>query len=488
MNSKKGHGFILKKGASETFLYLLMLVILIAVLIITRFNGLYGQDAFEYARYTNRLSIFLHKGTDPGKFYWPVGYPLISSIVNLVLNNYVLSLQVVSMVSFVLSALYLNRLLHLINGNERKDTIYFVLIFFFFSPYMFRSAFLVMSESLSVLCLTGAFYHVFSYAKSKHLKDFSLATLFILFSIITRYADFVIVLIPSIYLLVLFIKNFNYKGLLIGSAILALTVLPHIIIYQSRAMNFLGHEWLREWSFNNYFLHSFHTADGYETYPIFNFLYPLLSFVHPAFIICGLLFLVCLRKKYFDNPFYIIVISSLLLYFLFLSGIPYQNLRFLIPSFPLVLLLLFSGFCWLKNNLIKNKFSTCLLVLLIGVQCALIYKYSIGIYNLNTFQKRVATKVVTLDTSKTIYTFYLVSSLKYYGVKNNIVNLYDGKIKAVPPGSYVLFDENEFKKQWKNKLPMINWEFIKSNYKLKVIYKFPDMLQQNGWALYQTVK
>jgi len=466
-----------------------MSTILIATLIFAHFNGLYGQDAFEYARYTNRLSIFLQKGTDPGKFYWPVGYPLVSSIVNLIIKNYTFSLQLVSILSFIMSAFYLNKTLQMINNTEQKNSIYFVLLFFFFSPYLFRSAFLVMSESLSVLCITGVFYHVYRYAKYKQVRDLSFAVFFIMLSIITRYADFVIVLIPSIYLLLLFVKNFNVKALFWGLFILISTVLPHIVIYKSGAMNFLGHEWLREWSFNNYFLHSFHTANGKEAYPLFNFLYPFVSFVHPAFVICGLAFLFCLRKDYFDNHiYYIIIFSSLSLYFLFLSGIPYQNLRFLIPSFPLVLMLLFPGFHWLKDKLMKNKFSTGLYVFLIGIQCLLIYKYSIGVYDLSLFEKKVANKMSTFDTSETLYTFYLVGALKYYGVKNYIINLYDNRIKAVPDGSYVLFNEKEFKEQWKHELPMTNWEFIKSKYKLKVIYEFPDMLLQNGWVLYQAVK
>ena len=56
----------------------------LAVRIATGFDGLSGQDPYEYARFGEALRFWLLSGADPGLFFWPVLYPLAGGALSLV--------------------------------------------------------------------------------------------------------------------------------------------------------------------------------------------------------------------------------------------------------------------------------------------------------------------------------------------------------------------------------------------------------------------
>ena len=54
------------------------------------------------------------------------------------------------------------------------------------------------------------------------------------------------------------------------------------------------------------------------------------------------------------------------------------------------------------------------------------------------------------------------------------------RYKSVSKNDLILFNPSRYEIQWKDKTPMLNWEFIKKNYALKVVETHPK-----GWKLYQ---
>src|ERR1041385_6818373 len=75
-------------------LFLLALLIRIGVILIARFDGLYGQDAFAYLDYTRQIIA----GKLTGPFYWPLGYPLVAALFTLILRNPVIGGQAASVI------------------------------------------------------------------------------------------------------------------------------------------------------------------------------------------------------------------------------------------------------------------------------------------------------------------------------------------------------------------------------------------------------
>jgi len=181
------------------------------------------------------------------------------------------------------------------------------------------------------------------------------------------------------------------------------------------------------------------------------------------------------------NKFMFIVLLSIAIYLLFLMGTPNQNIRLLTLVFPLVLLLYAVPFQFIMEKYFTSVAKrNALYVSVVVVQLTLFFFAFRGISILNKNERIVAEKCLKYSTDKTIYTFSIDGALKIYGVKNKIINLWDTKVSLVVPNSLILVNEKELERQWQGKLPMINWVYIRSNYKLTRID-----LRAGDWVLYE---
>lgn len=64
-----------------------ILVLFILIHLILDFDGLYGQDSYEYLRYTKALHFYFKTGIPPGDYFWPLFYPIIGSIFSFFFNQ-----------------------------------------------------------------------------------------------------------------------------------------------------------------------------------------------------------------------------------------------------------------------------------------------------------------------------------------------------------------------------------------------------------------
>ncbi|MEO8399864.1 MAG: hypothetical protein ABI550_08640 [Ignavibacteriaceae bacterium] len=469
-----------KKFPAEYLLFFCFFLILITVKIITGFNGLYGQDSYEYLRYSEKLLKFFQTGENPGEFFWPILYPLCGAITAFLFGNISFMLQLISMFSIIGAAFYFIKLIKIIHPNFQKFAILYTFLFFSLSPVIFRSSLLVMSDSLSLFFTAGSIYHIIKFIKSIESKHLYLSVFFSLASVLTRYGNFVILLIPLLFLAATFIKHFNFKDLFISLIIGFILLLPHLLIHGSNSAKFLNHSWITTWSFSNFFKHYFDTIDGIQNYKFMNLIYTFSVFIHPAFLFCGIVFFVFIRKEDIEDKIKKILAFSVLLNSFFLAGVPFQNLRFLIPSFPLAAVLLFPAFRRLWHKFFYGKkFIIISVILFSAIQSVLIYKLSYEIFELNNLEKNITSSLKVYKSSRDIYTFYINGALENYKLPNRIFNLYNCDVNRIQKKSLVLFNENKFKDQWKNKNPMLNWDFIKINYNLKRLEVF------DSWILYE---
>ena len=66
-------------------LWIVLPVLLLIGNLLAGFNGLYGQDSFEYLRYSRALHHYLSAGVLPGPFHWPLFYPLSGALLSFIL-------------------------------------------------------------------------------------------------------------------------------------------------------------------------------------------------------------------------------------------------------------------------------------------------------------------------------------------------------------------------------------------------------------------
>ena len=137
----------------------------------------------------------------------------------------------------------------------------------------------------------------------------------------------------------------------------------------------------------------------------------------------------------------------LILYALFLEGIPFQNTRFLLLTFTVAVILFFPLFLRFYQLLLKSKVSIIIFVDLICIiQTGFIFKYSVGIYNASKLEREIS-EVIHSFHRQAIYTFAIDGALKTYGVKNRIINLWD-ELKTIEKRSLILFNEKKFRDQF----------------------------------------
>ena len=127
------------------------------------FDGLYGQDSYEYLRYANAIRNFILTGENPGDYFWPLYYPIFGAIVSLVIKNTVISLQLISVLSLSVSSIYLYKLMLLVFPFKKKITALYTILFFIFSPFVIRSSMIIMSDILATCFIILTVYNFYKF-------------------------------------------------------------------------------------------------------------------------------------------------------------------------------------------------------------------------------------------------------------------------------------------------------------------------------------
>jgi len=465
--------------------YWLFLLALIAFVRIVDFNGLYGQDSCEYLRYTKCIREFITTGANPGDYFWPLLYPIAGAALSLLIAL-PFALQLVSIISLVLTGIFAEKIITLVSNAEKKDVRPYVFCFIILSPYLWRSGLVVMSDSLSVFFIVAAWYYCFKYRQELKSNYFIGFVAFAAAAIGTRYAAIIVLIIPAIACLYSFARNIKWTALLVSVVIVVALAIPHILIRKHDSLGFINHEWVESWSLHNFFRNYFITDNGNATYLFYNIVYVFLNLGHPAYCFAGIVFGVLWLRRLKSNivkPGAIMMILSVMLYALFLAGIPFQNMRFLLLSFPLIMVLMFDGYNSIYSYLKEKRVvKYIVLSIVVSIQLGLCYRVLTPFYHDNKVERTIAQTMLKHDKD-TLYTFSIDGALRAYGYNGVVVDMWSNRLDTVKKhanSGLVLFNTDAFTDAWRNQNPMINWEYLNHAYMLAPVEKLPD-----GWVLYR---
>ena len=461
-----------------------MIIIIIASLLfltirLIGFDGLYGQDAYEYLRYTKSISNYIATGNHPGDYFWPLYYPIFGALFSLIFNNEIVSLQLISIISLLGSCYYIIKIICL-KHKEPRYIYGYVLLFFLASPYVLRLSLSVMSDMLSVFFITSSFYYGLLFLKENTSKPLYLCAILAIASVMTRYASGVVLFPLFIYISYYVIKTRKLLLHLIPILLITLLMLlPHIIIRYSNVTQFINHTWLSEWGITNFFKSQFETQDGIQQYKFINIFFNLSNVFHPAYCFLGFFLLLFFKKEDFKLKQNALFYSSILIYFLFLSGTPFQNRRFLILTFPLILIVLYPLFLRVLDYTIIKKNFKIIFTFLLAIQLFLNYKALKPVLDRSEIEKIIVEHLKPYQKN-TLYTFDIDIALQGRSLDFNYKNMLFNFYENLNENDLVLFHPTKFVKQWENSNIIYNWENINKQYTLKVLEDLPD-----GWKLYQ---
>lgn len=429
------------------------------------FDGLYGQDSYTYLRQAKDfLSI------KPQSEFWPPMYAVTGWMLSLVFHNAILSLQLTSIISLTISAFLLIQIIQSFHKDSNL-AIVFVAISYLLSPFAVRSGIVIMSDAIATMfCLLTTY---FIFVSTNTYKIF-FALLFASFALLSRYAT-AVVLFPLIaFELFNGIKQKQWLFIFCGCSI-ALILMYLNFAYWASTKGSTQHEWLQSWQLKNIFLRSFTTADGSSTNTLPNIIYAFKNIFYPGFLLPFLALLFFLKKEDFEKKTSQLILSSVLLYAFFLAGIPFQNERFLLLTFPFVIVLLFPAFLRMTELKPFMKYSPLFFTIL---ALPLIVRAAYPMYQLNQLEKDIGEQLANYQ-GKTLYAFDIDVALQGRGYHFDYRNLWEKKYDHFDKNSLVIFNEEKFFKQWENKNPMLNFTSLKNNYTLTVEKNLPE-----GWTLF----
>lgn len=171
------------------------------------FDGVYGQDPYEYLRYAQSLRNFFIRGIPPGDYFWPVGYPLAGALLSLIIPNVGLCLQLITALSLGVIYVYSLKILALVYPSAPKTTLVFTGVFMVVSPYMLRFGLTVMADMFTLATLVAGTYFTFVFVKKQSIYTLWVGLFLFSTSVMSRYAVAIIILPLGIYALIAFFSS-----------------------------------------------------------------------------------------------------------------------------------------------------------------------------------------------------------------------------------------------------------------------------------------
>lgn len=447
-------------------------LIILLLLKLMNFNGLYGQDSHEYLRYTNYLKGNIFNLTNVKDYFWPIMYPLIGAVTSLIKIAPISILQFISIFSLVFSSIYLQKIIAVLYN---KKSLVYIISFFILSPFVFRFGTVIMSDMLCLLFLIVGFYHLLNYSNTTKFKFLLYSVIFFSFSFYTRYVVVIVFIFPFVWI---FFKHFkkqkiSYYLLLILPIIIIIIIIsiPHYLI-KTASLTTFEHSWLVNWSFSNFINNEFITVEGIKTYRFSNIVFVWIQNVLPKYFFLGFILLFFIKKK----DFKLILLLGLFSYLFFLAGIPFQNSRFLLLSFPLIIVFLFPAFTRFMT-LFKNK-KEIAIIGFVGIQLFLIIYSFRSIYFLNQIEKENVTSIIKLSDTKIIYTSGYEGPLRSYSDKK-VIGIWMDSIITVEKGLFMI-NELDMKNNSYPETINYNYQKLKNNVSLQQLETF-----DKGWTLYE---
>jgi hypothetical protein len=455
---------------------------ILLTLYILGFDGMVGQDSYAYADFASAIRTGRASLAHPDDFAWPIGYPLLGAILSFTGWSIPFSLQLISCLSFSGTLIFVKKILKEIYPDSSEGQLLnYILLLGLLSPYYVRSSMLTTPDVLTSCSVIAGIYWIGKYVISGRRMDLLLGTLIFAWAFFVRYVSALLALVSALFVLQRWSRlDRNTKHLLI--ILIPLVIILMGTLFAGDLKKAFEHGALEFWSITNFFNKTFATDQGYSDYFLPNIVYIFYPFVHYGFTLLGIpLLLITILQRPWKIKFLQIVILSYFAYGFFVAGINAQNTRYLLPLFPLVLILCFYGYTEIVKIPVFVRFKSWIVTLLVITQvllCAFSFR---SIFKRNALEQEMA---IVLNNTKQevdlLYSFDIDIALKSRGIPFRVINLWQKPLDAFEPGALVLFNEEKFARQWKDKNPMINWDMLNEKYHMTMVCEF-----QNQWKLYR---
>lgn len=467
---------------------LLVIAVLALLALALHFNGLYGQDAHEYLRQSHalfgRLCGQSYLPESPGDREFGGGYPLAGAMLQFLGVDSIVALQAISILSAGAVLWLFEQLLRLLapGANGRSRLLYAGLLLAL-TPALIRAGLTVMSDALGLALMMAALWQGLRVIELNRPQAAVSAAILGGWAVTTRFAAAGLLLPLAGVVAWRLIQKKKWGWLIAAGLFGSLAMLLHFWLKNGVETTALQHSLLQEWSPVHFFQRTFQTLNGTVRYTLPNGLYLFFPLAHPAFCLPlpGLFFLV---KR---TDFYLFskktLLACLVAYLLLLSGLPHQNVRYLLPAFVIVLLLLFPAWDRLVSyGLLYFKRLTLGFLAVIPATLLVGNAFFLApVLARNRLETALAAELrPMLPCGSRLFAFDVDIALRSYLPDVQMQNLWVRRYDDFPEGSFLLFNEPALREQWAGQNPMLNWEHARRDFRLEEKKALPG-----GWVLYE---
>lgn len=467
-------------------LFVLNLLLRVLLVAPSSFDGLYGQDPYAYYDFAGELRADLNTGHAPSAFFWPLGYPALLAATFTVFGqqattgqalNILLGATLAPLVYILARQLSLGHVGALAAG-----------LLMTVCGQALQSSLVLMSDIPALfwaLVSAAALWRYFSRFKLNQASTgwLILAAVTLALASITRWIYLILALPWAAVLLLHWKWQMRWRAGLIALAGAIIVLLPQLLYSRTNPAPTLNHAWVEGWSPGNFFQREFTNIDGHFEYEKLNVVYYAQPFYDPYYLapVFAPFLLIGLWRLFKRGWAHLLFIGGwALLPYLFLAGIPYQNIRFPLIVFPAVAVLAGVGLetmiVWAKTispdhrqHWIRAAQIMVTLLLIVG----LAQSFSVSQNTVTTFitnqqndKNAAAWAGERVPEGATLYTFGLTLTLKHYTTLN-VYELYyettDTLDRKWIPGQddYLLINVWNIEHQWAGRDPQLDYHWLR---------------------------
>lgn len=471
----------------------------LATLVLWPFDGLYGQDAYDYYRYAVSLRDSLARGQGAPPFFWPIGYPLHVAAAQFSAGAHSSAAQAVSVVAGALVApltfALAREAVKPIDARRAQRVGLMAGLIAAMAGQMLLSSISIMSDATGLAWATASAWLVARYARTLRPATLALASLALAIAVVTRWVFGLVALPWTIAVLLAWRRDWRSIGwrcaallslaaLAIGGLVVATQVLP--------GNAYTGDLRVVHWDPANALRSQVVNTDGAWTYPLpigLFYLQPLAapSYIFPLLIPFWLTGLWALARV--NAPARTLLIAWPLAVYVFLSGIAWENPRFALALFPPLAVWVGLGFdrLWEQRPALHVPVVALAGVALIGTLAwsGRVVGNFVGAKNADL--ARVDRMSARLPRGSRVLTFGLTLSLDYY-TDLEVIELYSESPESLTErlsncaAAFVYVDIENLDRQWRGLSPEVNYRWLRDEAGLEEIDRF------GGYTLFSVKK
>lgn len=456
----------------------------VALLALRPFDGLYGQDAFAYYDYAVTLRSALLHGQPPPAFFWPIGFPLHLVLAFSAIGVSSQAAQVVSILAGALVApvtyLLAREVLTDRDAGRARTAALIAGLIVAVSGQLLISSLSIMSDATALLWATTAAWCVVRYARTRQWPWFGLAVFALSMAVITRWAMALLAVPWTLAVLLTWRKHWTTISWRRAAVLIATAVIIGGIIVGGQLLSgsHTGDLSVVGWNPSNALQREVVNTDG-----VFHYEWPMAMFyaqpvAHPAYVFPLLLPMLLiglwsLRKV--SPPASVLLIGWPLIAYVFLSGIAWQNPRFMVAYLPPLAVWVAIG---VERIWPRTRRWQWLVAIYLGVSVV-----GASLWGMRVVANFIDRKDADLEVVRqldrlvppdgTLIAFGLTATAQHYLDRTviELFNLDDAALDRSTRGAttYLLIDTENVEAQWQNKAPALNYHWLQAQGRLEPI-------------------